>query len=147
MVRPAVLVDLDGTLLDIEGMRDWAKGIRTDYHEFHRLAVEAPPIKEILEEVHGHYDSGSDILIGTARSIAYVTPTTRWLHKVEVPYHCLWMRPLGDLRPDIQLKAEMLQRITEQGWDVQLAYDDHPDVLQLWRDSGLPVREVPGWNL
>lgn len=144
-MRQAVLVDLDGTLLDIEGLRDWAKGIRTDYHEFHRLAIDAPPNKEVLEEVHGHHEAGKDILIGTARSLAYVSQTTRWLHNLDVPYHCLWMRPLGDLRPDVELKAEMLQRIQAEGWEVSLAYDDHPDVLQLWRDSGIPTREVPGW--
>lgn len=144
ITRPAVLVDLDGTLLDLDGIRDWAKGSRTDYDEFHRLALDAPPIKEVLLEIQGRSEE-SDILIGTARSIQYVTQTTRWLHLNDAPYECLWMRPLGDLQTDVQLKAEILSKIQEQGWDVTLAYDDNPDVLQLWRDSGIPVREVPGW--
>lgn len=142
---PAIVVDLDGTLLNLDGLRDWGNGKRTDYDEFHKLALEAPPNDLMVFETQDHFAQGRVVFIATARSRKYWNETAAWLGKHNVPYHKLLMRDPDDMRHDAEVKREMFIDILSEH-EVLHAWDDHPDVLAVWKELGVPVTEVPGWE-
>lgn len=65
-----------------------------------------------------------------------------WLHKHDIRYDYLYMRPGGDLRPDSEVKNEMLDAILPF-FDVLDAVDDRPQVCtHVWEARGIPLTQV-----
>jgi hypothetical protein len=60
----------------------------------------------------------------------------------DVPYEGLYMRIVGDYRKDVQIKKDILAQIADDGFTVLAAWDDKPDVIELWRDNGIDVHVV-----
>lgn len=65
-----------------------------------------------------------------------------WLDKNSLHFDHLYMRPGGDMRPDSDVKNEMLDAILPH-FDVILAVDDRPQVCDgVWRARGIPLIQV-----
>lgn len=47
----ALLVDLDGTLVDVSGIRHFVEGGKRDFDSFHLESVNCPPNWNVLEAV------------------------------------------------------------------------------------------------
>jgi FMN phosphatase YigB (HAD superfamily) len=142
----AVIVDVDGTLVDVSGVRHYVMGDRykKDFQHFHAGAALCPPIESTLERVRWHEGQGTIILIVTARMRMWEFQTRRWLRKWDVPFHRLHMRANFDERRDVEVKREILAEIREN-FDVIEAIDDNPSVIALWQGEGIPTIVVPGW--
>ena len=55
------------------------------------------------------------------------------------------MRRVGDYRPDVEIKKEMLDRIRKGGFRPCIAIDDRDCVVAMWRAEGLTCLQVaPG---
>jgi hypothetical protein len=52
------------------------------------------------------------------------------------------MRIVNDFRPDVAVKTDILERIVADGYRVVEAWDDAPDVVELWRSHGIEVHVV-----
>lgn len=65
-----------------------------------------------------------------------------WLHKHDLPIDLLLMREGGDQRRDSIVKEEIYHRDIEPFFRVLFVVDDRPQVVQTWRDLGLPVLQV-----
>lgn len=85
-----------------------------------------------------------EIIVVTARQEKYRSVTEAWLEKYAVPYHQLLMRQTGDLRPDYEVKHDILETVLEK-YDVIHVYDDNPSTYRLWLERGIPTTIVPGW--
>lgn len=142
----SLICDLDGTLVDVSGLRDWVTGKRKDFHQFHTLSRDAPPIAWVVQEVQDRWDRGDSILLVTARNEAYRASTIDWLAEHNVPWDQLYMRKLKDFRPDREVKSDILTEIRLSGYDPIVAYDDNPSVIELWKENNMIVVEVPGWE-
>ena len=148
---PAVIVDCDGTLVDVTSIRHhvvpglpgWAG--RKDFDAFHKASVWCPPIHSTLAAVEEHRAAGRAILIMTARMRRWEPHTRGWLATHSVRFDHLFMRTDGDRRPDTVVKAELLAQARAMGWDPTHAIDDNPSVVGLWESEGLDVTVVPGW--
>lgn len=140
----AIVVDLDGTLVDVSDLRDWVTGKRKDYHQFHTLAEFAPPIPETVKAVQAAWDRGLTVLLVTARQDKYRGGTLRWLNKHNVPFDRLFMRKEKDFRPDYDIKEEILLQDLKD-YNIVEAWDDNPHVIKLWDTHGISVHVVPGW--
>ena len=76
--NPTFFVDIDGTLVK--------------YRKFSELATSTlTPIQDVVEYVNSHYDSGSVIIITTARPESYRDYTVEELERIGVRYHQLVM--------------------------------------------------------
>ena len=76
--NPTFFVDIDGTLVK--------------YRKFSELATSTlTPIQDVIEYVNNHYDSGSVIIITTARPESYRDYTIEELKRIGVRYHQLVM--------------------------------------------------------
>lgn len=140
----AIIVDVDGTLVDVSTVRHHVLNRPKDFDAFHREAETCPPIYstvDLVAALAGHYFK---IIIVTARMRRWQASTTKWLMRHHVNYDELHMRADDDHRPDYEIKREILADIRTRH-DVILAIDDNPAVVALWRSEGIPTIEVPGW--
>lgn len=144
---PAVIVDVDGTLVDVTGVRHYvlADPQRKNFHLFHLGAAYCPPVDGTIEAVQQLHAQGYKIIIVTARAQQWEYLTRVWLRKWGVPYDELHMRRNGDMRKDVLVKTDILARLREK-YVIRRAYDDNPSIIALWKREGIPVVEVPGWT-
>lgn len=140
----AAIFDVDGTLCDVRGIRHLLDGPGS-FHAFHRASVDCPPHPNVIEAARRERAAGRAVLIVTARQARYRNLTAMWLALHQVPSDAMWMRGDGDFRPDFVVKREILRWIRALYRPVA-AWDDNPAVVQLWREEGIPVTVVPGWQ-
>ena len=76
--NPTLFVDIDGTIVK--------------YRKFNELATAVlTPIQDVIDYVNNHYNSGSVIIITTARPSSYELMTKQELETLSVKYHQIVM--------------------------------------------------------
>ncbi len=148
MKTSAVIVDVDGTLVDVRGIRHHVTGPSKsrDFDAFHTASADCPPIMETITWVEQMADAGHQIIVVTARMERWRTLTQRWIDRhVTRPIADLVMRADRDFRPDYEVKREIHAALTER-FDIHHACDDNPSVIQLRNEVGIPVKVIPGWS-
>jgi phosphoglycolate phosphatase-like HAD superfamily hydrolase len=145
-MQKAVIYDVDGTLADVTGVRHYvtADPRRKNFHAFHAAASFVHPHHDVVRAAHWTHSMGLTNLVVTSRKEMWRFRTSTWLQKWEVPFDGLLMRADSDDRRDREVKKDILDRI-RQRFEVVLAFDDNPKVVELWRDEDIPVVVVPGW--
>lgn len=100
------------------------------------------PIEHALFTLKAIGATGQAVSIWTARSELVRDKTVAWLarHGVNAEGAGLRMRPVGDHRPDTEIKAEWA---AAQRPD--LVFEDRDRVVKMWRELGIPCYQVaPG---
>ena len=143
--QKAVIVDMDGTLADVRGIRHHVALGNRDFHRFHTESVNVPPNDEVVQQVKDFHESGHAIVVVTARKARYRPHTAFWLADHGVPSDHMVMRGDDDQRPDDEVKTDILKQVSSR-YNVVHAIDDNPSVLKVWKNAGIPVTEVPGFN-
>lgn len=131
----AVIIDVDGTVA-LRGTRD-----PFDESRVH----EDMPNERIINIIKADLmTSGADPIFVTGRTQACYAATRHWLedHMIPSGTFSLIMRPVGDGRPDFELKLEMFNRFIRHEFNVLGAYDDRDQVVAMWRSIGLPCLQV-----
>lgn len=136
-----LMVDLDGTLALNNTDRPW-------FGEGYEKRVYEDDVNEMVNHV-------IDALIsdGTADSLLFVSgrdeigraETMRWLNEKAGWYpadHELIMRPHKDTRPDEVVKRELYEEHIQGRYNVLLALDDRPKIVDLWRSLNIPTWQV-----
>lgn len=130
----AIIVDIDGTLANIEhrihhlrkqrpSWKDFFEAMSHDkVHEWCRLITNNLPVKKILV---------------SGRPNNYETATREWLKINDIQYDELWMRASGDHRPDVIVKKELYEQHIAPKYEVVFVVDDRAGVVQMWRELGL----------
>ena len=143
---PAVIIDVDGTLADVSGIRHYVADPKTrNFDKFHAAASYVHPHHDVVAVARALHARGFAIIVVTARKSRWRYATSVWLKKWLVDYDLLLMRQDSDGRADVEIKRDLLARIRTQ-FTVVLAIDDNPGVLELWRASSIPSVRVPGWT-
>jgi FMN phosphatase YigB (HAD superfamily) len=145
----AIIVDMDGTLVDVEGARHYVLADESghrDFEHFHQASLFCPANEKVTAWVHEQREVfGRTVFVVTARKARWERLTRDWLAKHEIPYDALCMRSEWDNRHDYQVKQDILAKIRETHEPVA-AIDDNPSVIALWERAGIPeVIVVPGW--
>ncbi|WP_375000040.1 hypothetical protein [Aeromicrobium sp. CTD01-1L150] len=138
----AVIVDLDGTLVDVRDILHHVEGEERDFHAFHAASADAPARADVVDAVRSAHAQGSAVLVVTSREFIWRDLTLDWLAAHDVPYDQLVMRVVGDYRPDHVVKAEMLDALLADGYQVERAWEDSDDIVELWRSRGIDVHQV-----
>jgi hypothetical protein len=143
-LRDADIYDMDGTLCDVREIRHLIQG-PNGFHAFHQASLFCPPNQWVVDAARESHAEGRAVLIVTGRSWQHRAVTAMWLAMHEVPSTAMWMRRIGDQRPDYIVKKGILQRI-RQLYKPRHAWDDNPNVIRLWHEEGIPYTVVPGWE-
>lgn len=145
LVPAAVIVDVDGTLVDVSSVRHHVTGPKRNFDAFHSASADCPPIAQTLTWVEEMHDAGHHILVVTARMEKWRNLTQAWLDRhLPRPHTELVMRRDGDYRPDNVVKREIHAKLASR-YQIRFAADDNPNVIALWEELGIPVTVVPGW--
>jgi len=140
----AYIFDVDGTLANVEAYRHYVMNGNSDFHSFHSESINAPSHPEVVDMVYNAMDEGHDILIVTARNAKWRNHTAMWLAMWNIPSDALFMRGDDDQRKDYLVKEDILAKI-QKTWTVGHAVDDHPHVIRLWEENGIPTTIIAGW--
>tara|TARA_R100000734_G_C3310906_1_gene101693 strand:+ start:1199 stop:1663 length:465 start_codon:yes stop_codon:yes gene_type:complete len=148
----AIIVDVDGTLADMRGIRgpfEWDK-VHLDR-----------PHQDIIDLVKDLADAGTDIMSGdalagteykykiiitTGRDGVCEQATKKWLDDHKVPYYDFFIRKAGDFRKDNIIKSEIYMDHIRPKYDVKYVIDDRNQVVEMWRSLGLRVLQVAPGN-
>lgn len=146
----AVIFDIDGTIADpshrlfhLDGEKDWKA--------FHDAMDQDAPVEGVIRlarilKAAAEQGLGIDaVLVVTARhdDPRYETMTREWLALHDMPCDRLYMRRLDDTRSDAIVKAEILERIIEDGYEPILVVDDRDQVVKMWRSYGITTLQCP----
>lgn len=142
VTRPtAVIVDMDGTLVDV---RD-ALHLLPNLDLFHEYTRRCPPTPQVVDWIEEAVADGHRPIIVTARMYRHERLTREWLaeHLLHIDFLGPLMRGDRDRRSDDIVKREILRVIGEDyGYDVVAAIDDRPRVIRLWQSLGIPTTIV-----
>jgi hypothetical protein len=133
----AIIVDVDGTLADMRGVRspfEWDKVLQDKPHlDVIDLVKDLASLKKYK------------IIITTGRDGSCMQDTVKWLDKYKIPFDDFYMRPEGDFRKDNIIKSEIYMDFIRPKYDVKFVVDDRNQVVDMWRSLGLRVLQVaPG---
>lgn len=145
-----IIVDIDGTLADLTHRLHFLE--KRDYDGFYGALGEDAPKRSVIDMVNllywsdPKYGKENSILLCSGRPSNYKAETISWLKKHKVFYSELYMRAAGDYRKDHIIKAELYEQMKAGGFDPKLVIDDRPSVIAMWREKGLDVLQVVGWD-
>jgi hypothetical protein len=131
--KPAVIVDMDGTLALNLSIRS--------YYDLTRV-LEDTPNRPICTLVNVLKNSGYSIIIVSGRASTCQEDTETWLKVHDVPYDAIFMREVGDSRKDAITKKEIYQNKIEPYYNVLYTIDDRNSVVNMWRELGLTCLQV-----
>ncbi len=145
----AALVDIDGTLADVEHRRHFVDKTRNgprDFNSFYKAMIHDTVKEDIRGIVNMLFVNGWHIFITTGRPETYRDITEKWLIENSCFYHTLVMRSVKRaFDPDFLVKKDMLVEIQKTHNPVY-AIDDRDQVVKMWREEGLTCFQVAEGN-
>jgi FMN-dependent NADH-azoreductase len=134
-----VVFDLDGTLADTDDPR----GLHKVHHPtFEYEAKNADVFDDMADKLRDLKDDGKKIVILTARSAHYRDVTEDWLHKNDIPYDELVMRPTDNHDKDKIVKRDLMEEDILPHYDVKKAYDDKKKNRKMFEKLGIDSKGV-----
>ena len=153
--RKTVIFDLDGTLALIDKRRALSQKMngKMDWDIFFdptNIDLDQPntPVIKMAQMLKSQ---GFMIVIFSGRSKATKDATTQWLDRHDVPFDVIKMRPADrsigghfHFMKDSDLKQLWLDTIGKD--NVAMVFDDRNQVVDMWRQNGLPCFQVAEGN-
>lgn len=144
--------DIDGTLADVTHRLHHIQKSPKDWPAFFAAAVDDQVIKHVAKIAYGLYLANEEIIFVSGRPEEWKDDTADWIfrHRI-VPQVILikprlYMRKTGDFRDDDIVKAELLAKVREGGWNPVMVFDDRSRCVTMWRAAGIPCAQVAEGN-
>lgn len=131
---PAVIFDIDGTLAHKHPDRDVYDG------SLAHLDTPDGPVVDYARRLLA--DTDIEVIIMSGRGEEHRDVTEAWVNThvgLGVP---VFMRAAGDSRRDSIVKRELLEKHVLPNWHVTHVVDDRKQVVNMWRQSGIPCWQV-----
>ena len=146
-----IICDIDGTLCDCSERRDLCikDGVLNwDTFLSEENIKKDKPNKAVVELIECMVHGGFDVLYLTGRDEKFREITNEFIINETgfLDYEEIYMRPKGDMRPDTEVKAELLEQAMKdhkfKKEDILFALDDRDCIVKLWRDMGITCFQV-----
>lgn len=137
MKKKAIIVDIDGTLADVEHRVHHVRQEPKNWRAFNQAMEKDdlnPWCRDLITAMKGQ---NVEVLLVTGRDEDYRAQTESWLSKHEVAYDHLWMRQASDYRGDDTVKKEIYQIDILPTYEILFVVDDRQSVVKMWRSIGL----------
>lgn len=131
--KPAIIVDLDGTLCDVDHRVHHVSGPKKDWIKFNELLVHDRLNHWCFELIEAMSNRGYSIIFITGRGEDYRHLTEEWLKKHQVSYNHLFMRGVLDHREDADVKEDIFKFVVDKDYQVLFVVDDRKSVVERWR--------------
>jgi len=132
-MEKAIIVDLDGTLTDVEHRVHYVKLDQKNWKEFNDRMIHDPIQVWCYELILAMKARGYKIIFVTGRGEDYRPHTVEWLSKHQVPYDLLFMRKANDFREDNDVKEEIYIQNIKSHFQILFVVDDRKSVVERWR--------------
>jgi predicted kinase len=146
--RPEVFKDVLTVLVDIDGTLANHEGVRNAYDESRVIHDDVYPVVAHWVRMLYVADPGPkyQVLIVSGRHENCGPDTEDWLSRHVIPYDGLLMRNRGDNRSDVVVKQELLDLILKYVRKENIAFviDHRPRVIAMWKANGLSVIPARG---
>ena len=133
----AIIIDLDGTLCDIEHRVHHVKSKPKDWDAFNQALDQDRPYYWCIELMAAMKSHGYKIYFVTGRGENYRKMTVDWLGHHKILFDELHMRKDQDFREDSEVKEEIYINEIEKNSQVLFVVDDRKSVVERWRKLGL----------
>lgn len=133
----AIVVDLDGTLADVEHRVHHVRQTPKNWNAFHQAMDQDESYFWCIELIAAMRTRGYKIYFVTGRDEDYRNKTEVWLQKHNVQHDGLYMRTANDFRQDSDVKEELYHTMIEPIARVLFVVDDRKSVVERWRKMGL----------
>lgn len=136
-MNKAVIFDIDGTIA-IKGERDIYDGGKA------HLDTVNEPIAQLADDLL--CDCGYEIIFVSGRFERHRKVTEDWIKK-NMSLHSkakVFLRKDGDMRKDVEVKAEIYNKHIKDKYTVHCVFDDRNQTVKGWRDLGLTCLQVAG---
>lgn len=142
------IVDIDGTVCNIDHRLHFLKSNPQDWDGFYKACVDDTPITEVITVVKATANAGPMLAFITGRSEIVREETRTWLTKNGLFPIALLMRKEGDHREDNVVKEELLDKLIETFpyHNIGGAFEDRQQVVDMYRRRGLRVFQVAKGN-
>jgi len=137
-----IIFDVDGTLMDIEHRRHFVTQRPKDFNAFRAATKDDTPKHEIFAIAKAMKAAGHRIIISSGRNKSQMDITVEQISSQGLSFDAIFMRSNNDFRPDFEVKEGMLVKMTGQGFDPIMAFDDRQQVVDMWRRHGITVMQV-----
>lgn len=148
MARTHIVVDLDGTLADVEHRRRFIKGKKKDWKAFHEACIDDPPQEWCVRLIKAMRAAGLKIELVSGRSQVVEGLTRRWLDRVFEgdlsAMTLVLLRPHGNMIKDTELKRAWLRAFGKE--KILFAVDDRKRVVDMWREEGIVCLQCDDWE-
>lgn len=143
--RKAIIVDLDGTLCDVEHRLHFIKSEKKDWDSFHQNCEHDTVELWCQNLIAAMKAQGHTIILMTGRDDPYREITENWLVKNKISYDLLLMRKEKDFRPDQEVKSELYDEHVKKDFEIEFIVEDRDSVVSMWRQRGFRVLQcAPG---
>jgi uncharacterized HAD superfamily protein len=136
-MEKAIIVDLDGTLTNVDHRVQFVRMNPKNWKEFNENMIHDPIHHWCEELIHAMKDKGYKIIFVTGRSDDYREHTENWLLKHKIRYDLLYMRKIGDYREDNDVKEEIYNADIKGRFNILFVVDDRKSVVERWRKMDL----------
>lgn len=142
-MKPAWIFDIDGTLANTEHRLHHIKppqGGKKNWGSFFREAYKDQPYEHVRTISHLVYALGAfSVIVLTARPEDRREDTVAWLQEHGIKYDMLLMRPVGEYKPDFEVKRDLYLEHLKDKYKIICAFEDRLQVAKMWRKEGVPV--------
>ena len=147
--QDTVVVDLDGTLADVNHRIPLVKTDHPDWDEFYKRVADDKLNVWCKKLIKGMRESGHRVVIVSARPQTLLEVTSSWLYKHGVIVDNIFMlREVNkgkiDFTPDRELKRRWLAKYGKER--VLFAVDDRQRVVDMWREEGVVCLQCQSWK-
>lgn len=139
----AIVVDLDGTLFNFTHRQHFLEQSPPNWAAFFAALEGDSLIQAVYELVLFYKHQGHKVIICTGRPRQLQAATERMLKKHNVPYDKLLMRPDAVRQKGHKLKHKLYRRYIDKYYQVALAFDDHPHIIDMWLAEGINCMALP----
>ena len=134
---PATVIDLDGVLSDAVSRQHYLEAPRRDWRAFFDACGDDPVIEEV-KVLLDLLDPALRVVLLTARPLRVHHLTEAWLHRYQIRWDVLLMRPWGDYDLARDFKQTSVWELREYGFDLRLAIEDDRRNVEMFRAEGVP---------
>ncbi len=131
------VVDIDGVLSDASRRQHYLEAPRRDWHSFFEACGDDPVIEEI-RVLLDLLDPELRIVLLTARPERVHHLTEAWLHRYQIRWDLLLMRPWGDYEQARDFKQTSIWELRSYGFDLRIAIEDDRRNVEMFRAEGVP---------
>ena len=138
-IPDAIIVDVDGTIA--------IRGERSPF-DYYKVMEDTPnqPVIDLVKMLQQNFKviimtGRENIAVGDAK---VATLTRQWVERHGIIVEDLFIRAMGDHRPDWVVKKELFEQNVLGQFNVKWILDDRAQVISMWRELGATVLDVAG---